>query len=232
MRAVLSSFNSLRSWKTILATFVIIPTLSIAMIMFVFYTYTGTWNNSVLRTSIIVSGAIRSMSSMSGSLVYDKLYGVSDIILARHRKSAYYWSSKMFCVLIITFTSNLIYLIIASLINIDFSDIWKFLLVGVFFSIGGISIGAISVFLFWNRRNPYFLINIIATFCYVFSCVVVPINSYPIAMRIFVYLLPFGNTISSMSGSGQLNFLYDIFLVIAYYSLFGILILFTSRRKR
>lgn len=198
MLAVLKSFNQFSSWRSILIFFFMAPVISVLSNYFIYLTFGSYPSDRTLKTIIISLASIQAMSSIGSSLVLDSHYMIKNHVLAKHKFSLFYWSTKLIINVCSVSIIAIISLLIQSLIYNSFNSLHIF--IGYFFllSIYMSIFGCFLTILVWEKINPYFLLNIFGAYIFILSCSFVPLSSYPYSIRYFVYLIPLGNTINSM----------------------------------
>lgn len=185
----LASFDSLR---TIVVNYFVLPIISLVMFLLIAYNSTQDYRRILLGT-IITAGISTGIGIISASTVYDQNIGMIDEVLSILPNLKKYWLPKF----VIADGTLLIETIVLNTIGLasfhQFTLMPKFLislvfvviitnLLGYFCSIAGI-----------KKNNPYWLTNFITAILVLVSGIIIPVNSYPIWLKIFADIFPISN---------------------------------------
>lgn len=222
IRTQLSSLTYIRNWRVILVYFLIIPLLNMMLLVAVTGTSSGEIDWRVASNSILISGALLAIGSMSGLLVDDLNRGISIEVVVLRPFSLGYWGSKVLATslvaeIMILINGILLWIVHPQLVLINL------LILSPLSVISGVILGITASIASWGMDDPYFFTNIITTIGYIVSGTLVSLDKYPKWLAIIGKMFPFGNTIGALESSKLFNSLGDVPIMIIWLVL-GIII--------
>lgn len=196
MKTQLLSLSFLENKVTRSLYFFVIPIINLLFLLLMATQYKTHSSWILAISSVIFSGALLSMSSMSELLVTDYNLHIDREMVAKNPYSLKYWGNKFIVSVVAGIILSSINLLLLLLLKAPIDLILSAFISSIILCISGTLVGAATFIFSWRMANPYFFSNLIATLAIVISGVVVPIINCPKWIQHFSLLLPFARTIA------------------------------------
>ncbi|MBD5429781.1 ABC transporter permease [Lactobacillus sp.] len=203
-RVTFKSIGNFDSIPTILVTYLILPIVSLIMLLLIAFSGNQAYTR-ILLGSLMDTGIATIIGIIVGSFVMDQDLGVSDEVISIKPKFRNYWLPKI----LIAFGVMLVEVILLMLIGLFFLHqlnlLPKVLISLVFFGLIAIILGYISAIAGRGKENPYWLSNFLIGAIIILSGVIIPVNQYPLWLKIVAGLFPMNNILNWIQLRSYIN---------------------------
>jgi len=214
IKTQLSALTYIRNWRVRLVYFLIIPILNTLLMVAVTGMSTGKeWQ--VATSSVLISGALLALGSISTLLVDDTDRGISLEVIVRRPFSSSYWGSKILVSAIVAEVMIIINGLLLWIFNPQINFI-TMIFVSPLAVLAGLILGITSFVVSMGMDDPYFASNIVSTIGYLVSGTLVTLDKYPMWLRTISWFFPFSHTINAVRVGRPVQALWDVPIMIGW----------------
>ncbi len=215
MRATLTSIHLLTNGRTRLVHFLLLPLLNLALLVAVNNQFLGNFSWNVAAASVLMSGAMMTVTALCISFTTDRSLGIDREVVARAPFSWYYWGCKFLVAALlgaVVIAVNLALLVLAGKTQVP----WRLALsLAPQMIFSGLAVGFVACVGAWSMQDPYFWNNLLTVFSNVVSGALVLLSAYPPWLRLIGKVFPFASTLSRLHGAAA-SPRYDLLLALAW----------------
>lgn len=201
MKATMASVLYLDNRRTMAVHFLLLPLANLLLLSALGSQLTQRSSWSIAAASVLASGCLMLISSMTASFTCDRNYGIDREMLSMGKFSFYYWGCKVIVcsgAALLLIAVNLALLAVA---GCPLTLIWQAVVSVPQILFSGISVGFFCMMGAWGSADPYRLSNFFTSFGNVLSGSVVMLSAYPPLFKPFAAVFPLAHTLSALHGA-------------------------------